>query len=189
MAGFRFVLALALVFALSQAAFAADKKPVASPGVGGAFSLVDGDGNNVTEKSWPGKFKLVFFGFTSCPEICPVALDKIATALNKMDAADVARIQPLFITTDPARDKPEVVKAFVANFHKSIIGLTGTEAQIKAAEDTYKVYAVKSGSGKDYQIDHSGYIYFMSADDKMLAILGSSSSADDIAAKIKMQMD
>lgn len=182
-----FFLVALFSFTWTSATFAAEEKQaVASPGVGGAFSLVDGEGKSVNEKSWPGKYKLVFFGFTHCPEICPVTLDKVTAALGKL-GDDAGKIQPLFITTDPARDTPEVVKAFTANFHKSITGLTGTAEQVKSAENAYKVYAVKreGGSKDDYQVDHSSYIYFMSPDDKMLAIMGSSASADDIVSKVK----
>jgi len=176
--------------AVQAAPLAEETKAVASPGVGGAFSLVDGEGKAVTEKSWPGKYKLVFFGFTHCPEICPVSLDKMTSALDKL-GDDAGKIQPLFITTDPQRDTPEVVKAFTANFHKSITGLTGTAEQVKSAENTYKVYAVKrEGETKDdYQMDHSSYIYFMSPDDKMLAIMGSSDKAEDIVTKVKAALD
>lgn len=180
-------LALAFILgtlALAMPLWADTAEKVVSPGVGGAFTLVDGDGKTVTEKSWPGKYKLVFFGFTHCPEICPVALDKIAKALDQL-GDEGKKIQALFISTDPGRDTPEVVKAFVANFHKDIVGLTGSEEQVKAAESAYKVYAAKSGDGADYQVDHSAYIYLMSPDDAMLGILGSDAKADDIVAKIK----
>lgn len=189
----RFFRALAFTIVLSLvlhgASFAEETKAVA-PGVGGAFSLVDGEGKAVTEKSWPGKYKLVFFGFTNCPMICPVSLDKMTTALDKL-GGDAGKIQPLFITTDPERDTPAVMKTFTANFHKSIVGLTGTAEQVKSAENAYKVYAVKRpGESKDdYQIDHSSYIYFMSPDDKMLAILGSSASAEDIVTKVKAALN
>lgn len=161
------------------------KEVVVSPGVEGTFKLVDGDGKDVTEKSWPGKYKLVFFGFTNCPEICPVTLDKVAKALDKL-GADAEKVQPLFITTDPARDTPKVVKEYSAKFHKSITGLTGTEEQVKVAEASYKVYAVKRETeGGDYQIDHSGFIYFMSPDDKMIQIIGGKETADEIADKVQ----
>ncbi len=161
-------------------------KPIAGSTVGGAFSLVDGAGKPVTEKSWPGKYKLVFFGFTSCPEICPTTLTAIGGALEKL--GDKAKeIQPLFITTDPGRDTPEVVNAYVKNFDPRIAGLTGTPEQLKAAEQTYKVYAAKreTDGGKDYTVDHSAFVYFMSPDDKMLAIMKGDAGASTIAEKIE----
>ncbi|MDF3024249.1 MAG: Classical-complement-pathway convertase [Alphaproteobacteria bacterium] len=111
--------AFALLTGITISAVAAETenkaKPIAGSTVGGAFTLVDGAGKSVTEKSWPGKYKLVFFGFTSCPEICPTTLTAIGGALEKL-GAKADKIQPLFVTTDPGRDTPEVVKAYVANF-------------------------------------------------------------------------
>lgn len=160
-------------------------KPIAGSTVGGAFTLVDGAGKPVTEKSWPGKYKLVFFGFTSCPEICPTTLTAIGGALEKL-GAKADKIQALFVTTDPARDTPEVVKAYVANFDPRIVGLTGTPEQLKSAEGTYKVYATKRElDGKDYTMDHSAFVYFMSPDDKMLAIMKGDAGASAIAEKIE----
>ncbi|HYD17644.1 MAG TPA: SCO family protein [Patescibacteria group bacterium] len=181
----KFLAALA-AFAFLFSSHIANAEGVAGSTVGGAFSLVDGDGNQVTEKSWPGKYKLVFFGFTSCPEICPVTMDAMVEALEKLGPA-AEKIQALFITTDPARDTPAVVKDYASKFGKSIIGLTGTEEQLKDAETKYKVYAAKRSTedGKNYTIDHSGFVYLMSPDDKMVAIMKGSDGSDTIAAKIK----
>ena len=154
--------------------------------IGGHFSLVDQTGKVVTEKSWPGKFKLVFFGFTHCPDICPVTLQKISVVLEKL-GAKAGRVQVLFVTVDPARDTPKAMEEYVANFSKSIIGLTGTEKQIKSIEDAYKVYAAKqpvNGEG-DYDVDHSAYIYLMSPDDKAVEIIDDQLTAEEMAGKIK----
>lgn len=151
------------------------------------FSLVDGDGKPVTEKSWPGKYQLVFFGFTHCPDICPVTLDKLSTALGKL-GPDADKVKTLFITTDPARDTPAVVKTYVGNVNKSITGLTGTEAQVKGAEDAFKVYAVKNTDNEkdgDYAVDHSAFIYLMSPEGKLLEVMGSDAGANDIVEKVK----
>lgn len=154
--------------------------------VGGAFALKDHNGQDVTEKSWPGKQKLVFFGFTTCPDICPVALDKMTNALNAL-GADAAHIQPILITVDPARDTPEQLKTYLADYHASFVGLTGTDAQIAQAKDAYKVYAAKAAGGDDvnYLMDHSGYIYLMSADDTLLEVFNSDATAETIAEKAK----
>lgn len=187
----KFILAFLFLFAVLGTVQAEEAKKVASPGVGGAFSLVDGDGKPVTEKSWPGKYKLVFFGFTNCPMICPVTLDKVAQALDKL-GDDAARIQPLFVTTDPARDTPQVMKDYAAKFHKSIVGLTGSEEQVKAAGQAYKVYAAKrevEGAPKgEYQVDHSAFIYFMSPDDEMLAVMGDKTTPAEVVEKIREKM-
>jgi protein SCO1/2 len=154
--------------------------------VGGAFALTDHNGNAVTEKSWPGKYKLVFFGFTSCPDTCPAVLQKIAAVMENFDAAG-ERLVPLFITVDPARDTKDVMAKYVAGFNPHIIGLTGTEAQVKAAEEAYKVYATKvpGPSAHHYMNDHSAYIYLMSPDDQLLEAFSADETAKNMIVKIK----
>lgn len=160
-------------------------------GVKSSFSLTDHSGAAVTEQSWPGKYLLVFFGFTHCPDICPVTLDKMTSVLNKLgDAA--ASVQPLFISVDPARDTPDVLKEYVSHFHKSILGLTGTDAQVKAAEDAFKVYAAKingTAPGQDYTFDHSAYVYLMEPGGGMAEIIKVQDRASDIVDKIKPHLD
>lgn len=180
---------------------ASTEQQVAGSSVGGAFTLTDHNGNQVTEASWAGKKKLVFFGFTNCPDICPAGLDKIATALKEI-GPEANQIQTLFITVDAARDTPAAMKDYVAKFDPSIIGLTGTEEQLKAVQETYKVYAAKeetpveataheghdgdhAAHGMEVSFNHSGYIYLMSADDKLLEVISSSEPAETLVAKIK----
>ncbi|MDE1151174.1 MAG: SCO family protein [Micavibrio sp.] len=163
----------------------AQRAAIASADKGLNFSLLDGDGKPVTEKSWPGKYQLVFFGFTHCPDICPVTLDKLSVALGKL-GADAEKVQTLFVTTDPERDTPDVVKTYVSNVNKSIVGLTGSEAQVKAAEDTFKVYAVKrTGADGEVTVDHSAFIYVVSPDGKLLDVIRGEATADDIVSKVK----
>ena len=154
--------------------------------VGGAFSLVDHTGKPVTEKSWPGKYKLVFFGFTHCPDTCPTTLQKLASVMEHYDAKG-DKIVPLFVTVDPARDTAAALAKYVAGFSPVIVGLTGTESQIKDVEMAYKVYVAKQ-PGKtddDYLEDHSAYIYLMSADDKLLQTFSVDETAEAIIGKIK----
>jgi len=153
-----------------------------------AYSLTDGDGKAVTEKSWPGKFQLVFFGFTHCPDICPVTLDKLSVALGKL-GDDAQKVQTLFISTDPKRDTPDVVKTYVGNVNKSIVGLTGTKEQVKAAEDVFKVYAVeRTGADGDVTIDHSAFVYLLSPDGKLLDVIRGDATADDVASTVKARL-
>lgn len=161
----------------------------AGSSVGGAFTLTDHNGQTITEKSWPGKHKLVFFGFTHCPDICPATLDKLTTALGTL-GAEGEKIQPLFITTDAGRDTPEVMKAYISGYHPSIVGLTGTEEQLKAAQETYKVYAAKvpGADAGAYTMDHSAFVFLMSPDDRLLDIFKKDDTAEDISAKIKMRV-
>lgn len=158
---------------------------VAGSSIGGAFSLTDHDGNPVTETSYPGKLKLVFFGFANCPDICPATLDKLSTALNMLGVQS-GQLQPLFITTDPARDTPEALKTYLQSY-PAFVGLTGTEEQIKAAEDAYKVYSAASTDGSG-AIDHSAYVYLMTEDNKLLETFGKDDTADAISEKIKTHL-
>jgi protein SCO1/2 len=163
--------------------------PMAGVQVGGPFSLVDQTGKAVTEKSWPGKYKLVFFGFTHCPDTCPATLQKLAAIMQNFDPKG-AKIAPLFITVDPERDNAAAMAKYVANFSPVISGLTGTEAQIKAAEEAYRVYAAKrpGQNGQDYaeyMEDHSAYVYLMSPDDKLLQTFSFDETAEAMIAKIR----
>lgn len=168
----------------AKTAAATAPAPVAGSTVGGAFALTDHNGQAVTNESWPGKHKLVFFGFTHCPDICPAALDKMTAALNTL--GDKAKnVQPLFITIDPARDNAETMKAYLGNYHPSIVGLTGTEAQIKQVEEAYKVYAAKVDTGTPvYTMAHSSFVFLMSPDDELLEIYRDTDPADQMAEKI-----
>lgn len=162
---------------------------VAGSTVGGAFSLTDHNGKAVTEKSWPGKKKLVFFGFTYCPDVCPAGLDKMTTVLEQLgDSA--GQIQPLFVSTDPKRDTPERMKEYLADYDDSFVGLTGTEEQVEQAKSAYKVYAAKAEGGdeENYLMNHSSYIYLMSEDDALLEIFGSSDTVDTIVPKVQQHL-
>lgn len=157
--------------------------PVSTDTFGGPFTLTDHNGKIVTEKSWPGQYKLMYFGFTYCPAICPTELQKITAALNKM--GDKAKpVQPLFITVDPERDTAKKMKDYIASFHPSIVGLTGTQAQIDAMLKTYKIYAAKvqDPSMTDYTVDHSTFVYFIAPDGRLLHIFKLDDTADILAA-------
>lgn len=157
--------------------------PVAGSTIGGAFTLVDHNGVEVTEASYPGKLKLVFFGFANCPDICPATLDKLSTALGTL-GTQAEQIQPLFITTDAARDTPDALKSYLITY-PAFTGLTGTEEQTKAAADAYKVYVSPAADGN---IDHSAYVYLMSADNQLLETFGKDDTADAVAEKIKTHL-
>lgn len=161
----------------------------AMPGVqiGGAFSLTDHNGKAVTEKDYAGSYTLVFFGFASCPEVCPTELQKMARALEILGAEKAAKIQPIFITVDPERDTPEALKAYVAEFHPKLVGLTGTAEQIEAVKKAYRVYATKQQmEGMDgYMMDHSAFTYLMGPDGANLAIYPAKDTAEQIAEDLK----
>jgi cytochrome oxidase Cu insertion factor (SCO1/SenC/PrrC family) len=137
-----------------------------TPLVGGPFALTDHNGNRVTDKTYSGKHLLIFFGYTYCPDVCPSELQVMSAALDEL-GADAERLQPLFITIDPARDTPQVLKEYVTNFHPRLIGLTGTEQEIADVAAKYRVYYTKaktSGNSPDYVMDHSTILYLMGPD-------------------------
>jgi protein SCO1 len=159
--------------------------------IGGPFALTDTKGNAVTEASLAGRYSLIFFGFTHCPDICPLTLQTITQALEAAGpAAD--NVQPVFITLDPERDTPEAMAAYVASFHPRFVALTGTPEQVKGTIQSYKVYAakipVKDGDGNDtgdYSLSHTGYIYLMDTAGKYLAHFDKNAKAADIAARLR----
>lgn len=164
---------------------APEGQKVAGSSVGGAFTMTDHNGAEVTEKSWPGKKKLVFFGFTHCPDICPAALDKIGAAMGAL-SAKADKVQPIFVTTDPKRDTSARLKEYLAAYDSRVVGLTGTDAQVDHIKSIYKVYAAiaEGGDVDNYLMDHSGYIYLMSENDELLEIFGSSDTAETIVQKL-----
>jgi len=152
--------------------------------IGGPFSLVDENGNAVTDRTYRGKWLLVYFGYTFCPDACPTALNAVAAALDAL-GPDAARVQPLFITIDPDRDTPAVMKDYVAAFDKRIVGLTGTPQQIAAAAKAYRVYYQRVGSGSDYTMDHTVLLYIMDPDGQFSGFLAHDLTASQIAGKLK----
>lgn len=129
--------------------------------IGGPFTLVDQDGKTVTNTALEGKWLLVYFGYTHCPDECPTTLNNIAIALRDLGAKR-SEVRPVFITIDPARDTPQVLKNYVAAFGAPILALTGSAAQIAKAADAYRVYYAKHPeAGGDYSMDHSSMIYVM----------------------------
>ncbi len=144
------------------------EKPVTSTGealVGGPFELTDHKGNTVTEKDFAGRFMLIYFGYSFCPDVCPTELQKMALALRQFEqqGGDMARLSPLFITIDPERDTVDVMADYVQAFPPKLTGLTGTVEQIAKAAKAYRVYYAKGDDPGDgaYLMDHSSIIFLM----------------------------
>ncbi len=132
--------------------------------IGGDFTLTDHRGQPFTQKDLLGQYHLLFFGFTHCPDICPTSLLTLAEAMQNLPESLQERIQPVFVSVDPGRDTPEILAQYVANFHPRLIGLTGTEAQIRQIADAYKVYYSVSPPNEtdgSYLVDHSGFLFLM----------------------------
>ncbi len=159
---------------------------VAGSSVGGPYSLIDQDGRAVTEKDFAGRYKLIYFGFTFCPAICPGELVKITTALDLL-AKDGEAIQPLFISIDPERDTPAAIKDFLTHFSPKFRGLTGSREQIDAVLKSYRIYAAKvqTPGMAEYTMDHSSYIYFMSPDDQLVSVFSADDTPDQMAQEIR----
>jgi cytochrome oxidase Cu insertion factor (SCO1/SenC/PrrC family) len=130
--------------------------------VGGPFALVDHTGRQRTEADFRGKLLFIYFGFTSCPDVCPTDLQAMGMALDQLGTVGDA-VQPLFVTVDPERDTPQRLDNYVTLFHPRLIGLSGDATSIRQAARAYKVYYAKvpTPDGSDYTVDHSGYIYLM----------------------------
>lgn len=164
---------------------AASQTKLGEISIGGPFELVDGQGNIITEASFRGRWMLVFFGFTSCPDICPTTLANVTQALDEL-GSDARKIVPLFITIDPVRDTSKAMADYVSHFHPQIVGLTGSAAQIAQAASAYKVYYAKApNSGENYMMDHSGYIYLMSPQGMYVRHFSHQASGDEIASAIR----
>lgn len=132
--------------------------------VGGEFTLTNQDGKIVTNKDFEGKYMLIYFGYTFCPDVCPTELQVMTGALEQL-GDDAKAIQPVFVSVDPDRDTPAVMKEYVANFYPGMIGLTGSKKQVAAAAKVYRVFFSKveeKGTDPDaYAVDHSSIIYLM----------------------------
>ena len=181
------------VFAVALATLSACSAPVpagplAGSGVGGPFALVDQDGRNVTDATYAGKWRLMYFGYTFCPDVCPVDVQKIAQGMKLFAAADPARaktVVPIFVTVDPARDTPAVLKTFVRAFSPDMVGLGGSPAQAEAARKAFRVYAKPQGTGRDYLVDHTAIIYLMDPANRPVSFLDHGATPAAIAAELK----
>jgi len=164
----------------------AGEQTISAPAVqlGGPFSLIDQDGMPRTDADFRGKYMLVFFGYTYCPDVCPTTLAVISAALDMMgQRAD--RIVPIFISVDPERDTPEAMKTYLSAYGGHWVGLTGTDEEIAEAAKAYRVYyRANKDEGANYSVDHSGVVYLMKPDGTYLANYSLSNSPDAMAADL-----
>ena len=154
--------------------------------VGGPFQLTDQTGKRVTDKDFRGRYTLVFFGFTNCPDICPSALQVMAAALDQLGPKGQA-VTPLFISVDPERDSPRELATYVKSFHPRLVGLTGTPEEIEAVTKAYRVYVKKvadTRSSAGYSFDHSAIIYLMGPDGAYVTHFTATTSADAMAERL-----
>jgi protein SCO1/2 len=186
----RFLLIPALALSACTASAPPAKPPLEGARIGGAFTLTDQNGQTVTEQAFAGKYRIMYFGYTFCPDVCPTDVQVIGAAVKKLEASDpafAAKIVPVFVTVDPARDTPAVLKQFVSAFHPRMVGLTGTEAQIAKIKTEYAVYSSKGDAspGGGYLVNHSRQAYLMDPDGKPLALLPQEQGPDAVVTEIK----
>ena len=160
----------------------------AMPAIGGPFSLVDQTGRPTTDKDFQGRFMLIYFGYTYCPDVCPTVLTEMAQAVDMLGPLG-EKVTPVFITIDPERDRPEHLKEYIGYFHPRMVGLTGTPAQVAAAAKAYRVYSAKVAASKtdamDYSMDHTSIVYLMGPDGAFKAHFTHGTTADALAKRIK----
>ncbi len=161
---------------------------VANPSAA-AYTLIDQNGQPVTEATYRGRWVLVFFGFTQCPDVCPTSMTYAADLMEGL-GPDAAKLQVAFITIDPERDTPAALKDYLANFDRRIVGLTGTPAQIAAAAKTFNVYYAKRPleDANDYAMDHSTAFYLVDPNGKLLRAFALQRGADEMTADLREAM-
>lgn len=163
--------------------------PLAGATIGGPFNLVDQNGRPFGDRDLKGHYVLMYFGYSFCPDVCPTDLARLMQGLKLFEAKDAARaakVQPVFITIDPARDTPAVVKQFASAFHPRLIGLTGSQQAVDQAMKSYRIYARKSGPDgtQDYLMDHSANGYLFDTEGRPMMLFAQSDTPQAIADEL-----
>ena len=163
--------------------------PLAGAKMGGTFTLTDQNGKSVSDRQFKGQYRLVYFGYSFCPDVCPVDVQVLSQGLlqfEKLDPVRGAKVQPIFVTVDPKRDTPAVLKSFVANFHPRLIGLTGSQAQIDAVAKSFAVifeYQKPNETGS-YLVDHSRTAVLYGPEGQPLALLPQDQNAEAVSDEL-----
>jgi protein SCO1/2 len=183
-------MAIALLYSLSGTGLLQAAQLEVDNNASGPFSLVDHTGKPVTDLDFRGQFMLVFFGYTSCPDVCPMDLQIIAQALDDLGKAG-DRLQPIFISVDPVRDTPEVVTEYASHFHPRLIGLSGSRQQTAAAARNYGAISIKFIDENDpgnYSINHSALIYLLGPDGKFVAAFEHGTDLETLTSVILLHL-
>jgi protein SCO1/2 len=194
------VASLALLLVVVFFLLPSDKKVSALPPFGGDFSLKSHLGNTFTLSSAQGSYTLIFFGFTHCPEVCPLGLKKMSDVLDLLPKTSLSRLVPLFITVDPLRDTPSVLASYLSSFSPKIVGLTGTEAEIADVVKRYAIYAEKvplntashgesghEGHG-DYTVNHTTHFILLDPRGNFVKLYADDLTAQDITRDLALVM-
>ena len=190
----RGLIAVLIVAGLAFLAFQTGARRPAAPagvtaGPGGPFTLVDTAGRTFTQEDLKGRWNIIFFGFTFCPDVCPTTLDTLGRTLDLL-GKDKDRVRIIFVSVDPGRDTPKTMAAYLANpaFPKGVVGLTGTPEQVAAVARAYKVYYQKEGEGDAYLINHSSISYLMDPSGRFARVLPYGMSPEDLAGQVRDAM-
>lgn len=167
----------------------ATEPPLAGAAIGGPFTLVDSSGEEVRWSDFDGKYRIVYFGYTYCPDVCPFDVQKIMQGFAQFKEAEpelAAQVQPIFITVDPERDTPAKVGEFASAFSDDLLGLTGTPEQIKVAADAFRVvYTIeKPTPGDGYLVGHTNLTYLMGREGEPIALLPTDKTPEAIAEEL-----
>jgi protein SCO1 len=186
--GLVLLLAALLLGACAQGGGQGDP-PLAGANLGGAFTLTDQQGQRVSESDFAGRYRIVYFGFTFCPDICPTDMQAIGAAMRRFEAEAperAAQVVPIFITTDPERDDPAALAAFVRNFHPRFVGLTGSPEEIGDVARRYGVFYQRTGdpNARDYLINHSRMAVLYGPEGQPIVLLPHEQGPEAIAAEL-----
>ena len=152
------------------------------------INLIDHDGKQIPYSSLDDRQKLVFFGFTNCPSICPAALANISAALDII-GKDATKLHVMFITTDPKRDTPEVLKSYISNFNSNIVGYTGAHDELKKIYKQYYVYTQEAPPGKtEYDLNHSTTVYLIGKDGELVDHYEADADPEEMAKAVKEKL-
>ena len=184
------VLPPTLLSACSAPTASSAAPPLEGARIGGPFALIDQNGAKVTDQNFVGKYRIMYFGYTFCPDVCPVDVQNIGAGLRAFeaqDAAAAAKVVPIFVSIDPDRDTPAVLKQFVTSFHPRMVGLTGSPEEIAKVAKDYAIFYAKGATspGGGYLMDHARISYLMDPDGKPIALLPHDGTPQAFAAELK----
>lgn len=169
-------------------AYNMDETPTAADNsralIGGSFALTNHLDQPVTDQDFMGKYMIVYFGYTYCPDVCPMDIQIMADSLRFLSPEQLEQISPVFVTIDPERDTVDVMAEYVNYFHKDLVGLTGTREQIEVIKKAFRVYAAKADDSRDYLLNHTAYTYFMDKDGSLLQHFNHGVEPEQMAAKM-----
>jgi protein SCO1/2 len=179
---------LLAALALAGCSGGSEEPPLKGAAIGGPFTLTDQDGRLATERDFAGRYRIMYFGFTHCPDVCPTDLAVIGQALRRFEKSDpgrAARVIPIFVSVDPERDTPAVLKEYVAAFHPRLLGLTGTAQQVAETAKRYGVYyGREAGAGGGYNVNHSRLAELIGPKGEPIALLPYDKGAEALAVEL-----